>query len=129
MKAMVSCIKVGERVRKELGDLEALKKSLEKHGLIHPILINSKGELIAGYRRLTAARELGWKEIEAKIIDPQKEIDFLEMEMEENMARKDFTYEEMLQGLEKKKKLLRPGIFVRIWNFIKDLFSRIFRRN
>ena len=129
MKAMISIIKVGERVRKDLGDLDALKKSLEKHGLIHPILINSKGELIAGFRRLTAAKELGWKEIEARVLDPQKQIDFLEMEMEENMARKDFTYEEMLVGLEKKKKLLRPNIFVRFWNFIKSMFSALFRRS
>lgn len=128
MKAIVSSIKVGERVRKELGDLDALKKSLEKHGLIHPILINSRGELIAGYRRLTAAVQLGWKEIDAKVVDPEREIDLLELEMEENMARKDFTYEEMLEGLEKKKKLLRPGILARIWRSIKALFGRIFPR-
>jgi ParB family transcriptional regulator, chromosome partitioning protein len=128
MKTMISGIKIGSRIRKDLGDIEVLKKSLEKHGLIHPVIINSKGELIAGFRRITAAQQLGWKEIETNVIDPPKEIDFLEMEMEENMARKDFTYEELMIGLEKKKKLLNPGFFGMIWNFLKKLFRLVFGR-
>ncbi len=126
MKTQIRNITVGDRVRKDLGDLETLKKSLEKHGLIHPILINSQGELIAGFRRLSAARELGWHEIEAVVTDPGREIDVLEMEMEENMARKDFTYDELLAGLRRKKDLLTTNPFRRFWNFLKKLFRKIF---
>jgi ParB family chromosome partitioning protein len=128
MKTLISSIKIGSRIRKDLGDIEALKKSMEKHGLIHPVIINSKGELIAGFRRITAAKQLGWKEIETCVIDPKKEIDCLEMEMEENMARKDFTYEELMDGLEKKKKLLKPGFFRTVWKALKKFFRMIFRR-
>ena len=49
-------IKIKKRVRKNLGDLEALKNSLRIYGLLNPITLNSKYELIAGERRLQAAK-------------------------------------------------------------------------
>ncbi len=123
MKVSIDSIKIGKRIRREIGNLTNLKSSIEKYGLLNPIIITSKNELISGYRRLMAARELGWKDVEVKVMEPKKEIDFLEMEMHENIVRKDFTIEELDSALEIKRKLLSPNIFVRIWKFIKKLFG------
>jgi ParB family chromosome partitioning protein len=123
MVVKIKDIKVGKRVRKDIGDLSNLKKSIKKHGILHPVLLTGDNELIAGYRRLTAARELGLEEVEAKIVDPRDNIEFLEMEMEENMIRKDFSQDELLDGMKKKKSLVSPNIFQRIWNFIKRIFG------
>ena len=94
----IANIKVKRRVRKDLGNLEELKASLLTYGLLNPITINSKYELIAGERRLTAAKELGWTNIHANIVDNLTEIEQLEMEIEENNQRKEFTDEELLEG-------------------------------
>jgi len=123
MKLKIKDIKIGRRIRKDTGDLTTLKKSLKKHGLLNPITVSAKGELIAGYRRLMAAQEMGWHEIEAFVIDPKNQIDSLEMEMEENIVRKEFSQEELLEGLKRKKNLVSPNIFLRIWNFIKKIFG------
>ena len=69
MLVKISDIKIKKRVRKDLGDLEGLKDSLKLYGLLNPITINSKYELVAGERRLNAAKELGWEKINANILD------------------------------------------------------------
>ncbi len=74
------------RFRKDLGDLTDLKKSIKENGLIHPVVIDSKGNLIAGERRRAACRELGF-EPEYRVVDfdnPQQ------AEIDENTCRKDF---------------------------------------
>ena len=47
-------IKIGERHRKELGDIGALAADINQRGLLHPIVIDLKNNLIAGERRLAA---------------------------------------------------------------------------
>ncbi len=123
MKIKVKDIKVGNRIRRDIGDLEDLKRSLKRHGLLNPISINPKGELIAGHRRLTAVQQLGWDEVEVKVINPKNELDFLEMEMEENIVRREFSQDELIEGLNRKKQLLKPNIFVRILKCLKRLFG------
>lgn len=124
MLLKIKDIKVSKkRIRQDVGDLTTLKKSLKKHGLLNPISVSAKGELVAGFRRLQAAREMGWTEIEANVVNPQNDIDLLEMEMEENIVRKEFSQTELLEGLKRKKQLVSPNIFVRIWNFIKRIFG------
>lgn len=76
------------RFRKDLGDLDGLSKSIEKHGLLHPPVVTTAGKLVCGFRRLDAAWKLGWKEIEVRVIDPD---DLLEAENDENEVRKAFT--------------------------------------
>ncbi len=124
MRVKISDIKIGKRVRKEIGDIDNLKKSLKRHGLLQPILITENNQLVSGYRRITAAKELGWDEIEALTVAPKNDLEQIEMEMEENIIRKEFTSEEMLDGFKRKKKLTRPNIFRRIWNFIKRIFGK-----
>ena len=47
-------IKIGKRHRKELGDIKALAADINQHGLLHPIVIGLRNNLIAGERRLAA---------------------------------------------------------------------------
>lgn len=123
MQIKIKDVKIGKRIRKDIGSLDNLKKSIKRHGLINPISVTAKGELISGYRRLTAAREMGWKEIDAKIVNPKDDIEQLEMEIEENIVRKEFSQQELLDGLKRKKSLVSPNIFVRFWRWLKRLFA------
>ena len=101
----ISEIKIKKRVRKDLGDLENLKDSLRRYGLLSPITINSKNELVAGQRRLESAKQLGWTTINANVIDIEDKIGQLEMELEENTQRLPFTDEELLAGYNALEKL------------------------
>lgn len=48
--------------------LRELIKSIERVGLIYPVAVNQKNELIDGHRRLAAAEKLGWEEIPVLIV-------------------------------------------------------------
>ena len=65
----ISSIKIGVRHRKDLGDLERLAESLEAVGLLHPVVIDTKNRLIAGQRRLEAAKLLKWKTVPVTVVD------------------------------------------------------------
>ncbi|MBQ5471325.1 MAG: ParB/RepB/Spo0J family partition protein [Treponema sp.] len=131
MLVNIQDIKIKKRVRKDLGDLEALKNSLRTYGLLNPITINNKYELIAGERRLTAAKALGWTNINAVVVNNLSDVEQLEMELEENNQRKEFTNEELLEGYNRLEKLRNPGFFRKLWKlicrfgaWIKGLFSK-----
>ncbi len=131
MLVNINDIKIKKRVRRDLGDLEALKNSLRTYGLLNPITINGKYELIAGERRLQAAKQLGWTNINAVVQNNLSEIEELEMELEENNQRKEFTSEELLDGYRRLEKLRNPGGWQKIALFFKNLWNMIisfFRR-
>jgi N6-adenosine-specific RNA methylase IME4 len=99
----LSSIRVGERTRHDLGDIASLARSIEQHGLLHPIVVTETGELIAGERRLEAFRLLGRIEIPTRVVD----IEHLVFgEQAENINRKDFTPEERVTIGEKIEALL-----------------------
>jgi len=108
IKFPINQIKLGSRFRKEDGELTGLIESIKKNGLINPILLTPEGELIAGYRRYLACKKLGMKTIDAKIVEVG---DVKELEMDENLARKDFTLSEKAEIAEfllnKEKELAR----------------------
>jgi ParB family transcriptional regulator, chromosome partitioning protein len=64
----VSSIVVGERHRRDLGDIDSLAASIQDIGLLHPITIDEDGRLLAGARRLAACKQLGWNEIPVKVV-------------------------------------------------------------
>ena len=125
MLVQIKDIKIKRRVRKDLGNLEDLKDSMKIYGLMNPITLNSKYELIAGERRLQSAIQLGWTSINANIIDNLTEVDQLEMEIEENNQRKEFTDDELMEGYKRLQRLRNPGFFYRIYLFFKHLFQKI----
>ena len=131
MLVNINDIKIKKRVRRDLGDLEALKNSLRTYGLLNPITLNNKYELIAGERRLQAAKQLGWTNINAVIQNNLSEVEELEMELEENNQRKEFTNEELLEGYKRLEKLRNPSLWpkiviflIKLWNSIISFFRR-----
>lgn len=127
MQVPIKDIIVKKRIRKDFGDIEALAESLKRYGQITPILISGKNILIAGERRLEAAKRLGWRTINAAISDKSGELARLELEVEENIRRQDFTPEEEAEASQKLYKLRNPGFFRRILNAIIAFFKRLFR--
>lgn len=125
MLVNINDIKIKKRVRRDLGDLEALKNSLRTYGLLNPITLNSKYELIAGERRLQAAKQLGWTNINAVVQSNLSDVEELEMELEENNQRKEFTKEELLDGYRRLEKLRNPSIWRKIRLFFKKLFAAL----
>lgn len=93
MKLLIHDIKIGHRFRKDLGDIKALCTSIQTVGLFHPVVINEKNELVAGYRRLRACRKMGWKEVPVTKVDLHK---IALGEFHENVMRKDFTISEVV---------------------------------
>jgi len=87
-KMLIADIIVGERHRKDLGDIKGLARSIADVGLLHPGVVRSDGVLIAGQRRIAAAKLLGWTEIPATVVDLES---IIRGEQAENVYRKDFT--------------------------------------
>lgn len=55
--------RVGKRHRQHVGDVRSLAASIGKLGLLHPIVVDGEGRLVAGARRLAAVRLLGWRDV------------------------------------------------------------------
>ncbi|MDR0998378.1 MAG: ParB N-terminal domain-containing protein [Treponema sp.] len=127
MQILVKDIVVKKRVRKDMGDIEALAESFKKFGQISPIVISRKKVLIAGGRRLEAAKYLGWKTINAVVADINGTLGSLEYEVEENLQRREFNPDELAEAARKIHRLRNPGFLKRIWNRIVLFFRRLFR--
>lgn len=87
----LSLIKVGDRRREDYGDIDSLAASMSEHGLIHPIVVDAHDNLVAGGRRLRAAELLGWESIPATRLGDLTPEQLREIELEENLRRKDLT--------------------------------------
>lgn len=128
MKINIDQIIVPKRIRKDLGDLSMLANSMDKHGQLNPITITENRELIAGQRRLEAAKLLGWETITVNVVHNLNEIARLEMEIDENQYRKAFTQEEIDSANQELHKLKNPSFFRRLKNFFIKLFRRLFKK-
>lgn len=84
-------IVVGERRRQDYGDIDGLVESIERWGLLHPIVIDESNRLVAGGRRLEACRRLGWSSVPVRNVGDLSESELREVELEENLRRKDLT--------------------------------------
>jgi len=112
MQVNIADIKIGDRYRKDMGDIEGLARSMNESGLIHPVALAADNTLIAGERRILAARLLGWESIEAHYVDLEN---LLRGEQDENKVRKDFTVTEAVaianavQAIEEEKARARKA--------------------
>lgn len=92
-----------ERTRRELEDGESsineLADSLKNVGQINPVVIRHDGILVAGRRRIEAAKRLGWADIR---VDFWEELDPLTqkiVEFDENDKRKQLTWQEKARAV------------------------------
>jgi ParB family chromosome partitioning protein len=127
MQVPIEDIKVKKRIRKDLGDVSSLADSLKHFGQINPIVITNDNVLIAGERRLEAAKSLGWRTINAVVAEFPDTLSKLEYEVEENIQRRDFNTEEIAEATRRIYRLRNPSFFRRILNAIIRFFSRLFR--
>jgi ParB-like chromosome segregation protein Spo0J len=88
-------IKVGSRRREDYGDIAALASSINKFGLIQPIVVDGELNLVAGGRRLRAFQELGRAEIDARFYEELTEDERNEIELEENLQRLNLSATEL----------------------------------
>lgn len=113
-------IVVEDRMRSDYGDLESMIISIKEHGLIQPMVLGDdysddsgpRPRLIAGGRRYAALRKMGVKELkegyhwvrrDENNSSPEKLMRLQAIELEENLRRKNLTWQEEVLG---KKMLL-----------------------
>lgn len=108
----INDIKIGERHRKNLGDIDSLVESIKRIGLLQPVVINEDHILIAGERRIAAFKKMKRKSIPVRIINL---VNILQGEYDENTVRKNFNPSEAvaisraLEPLEKEAAKKRQG--------------------
>jgi ParB family chromosome partitioning protein len=95
---------VKDRIRKDFGDIQELADDIKMNGLINPPVVNKNYELLAGERRLRACKELGWNQVEVRMMDTRDAEHELNVEISENDVRKGFTKSERVDYM---KRLLR----------------------
>ncbi|WP_262852275.1 ParB N-terminal domain-containing protein [Mumia quercus] len=91
----ITAIVVGERHRRDAGDLTQLMDSMKRVGLLQPVTITPDGYLICGYRRLEAAKQLGWSTLRVWVRSGiSDELTRLLAERDENTTHKPLAAEE-----------------------------------
>lgn len=106
----IAKIKVKDRIRKDNGSVAALAESIREVGLLHPIVLNKRRELVAGGRRLEAVKSLGWETVPVTIIATLNDaILAFKAEGDENEHRKPLTPSEMVQRGRKLEELEKPA--------------------
>ncbi len=136
MKVKIDDIVIGDRIRTSDIKLEALVDSIRKVGLIQPVVINENYQLLSGYRRLMACKDLGWSEIDVRMIPTEEnQLNELEIELHENKGRVSLNQEDYLHYRELRERILTPPkpkgfinriqhLFQRIISFFKHIFNR-----
>ena len=99
-------IKVGTRFRKLDDDkVDELAKSISVIGLLHPIVIDTKNNLLSGHHRLEAHKKLGRESIECKQVslsELEKEL----VQIDENLINNELTIIEKSEHLIKRESIL-----------------------
>jgi len=91
MALPVDAITIPDRRREDYGDIAGLAASIAKYGLLHPIVLDDEATLVAGGRRLEAVKSLGWDTVPVRAFGELTEAERHEIELEENLQRKDLT--------------------------------------
>lgn len=87
------------RQRREIKDIDELAESIKRNGLINPIVITRDGLLVAGERRLTAHKQLGFDHITVHYAEDMPEAELKILELEENVRRKDLPWQDMVRSV------------------------------
>ena len=87
------------RISKSDPDFEDLVASIQEHGMIEPVAVRplhdseARYEVLAGERRLKAAKELKWNVVPCHIREVSEDVAII-LQAEENLHRKDYDEED-----------------------------------
>ena len=90
----ISDIIIKDRTRVDIGDITSLADSIDMVGQLTPILIDTNDNLIDGFRRTEALKELKRTTIEVRVVDGITKDDSFLIELLSNMDRKEFIWHE-----------------------------------
>ena len=94
-RKLISEIRFGQRVRQDSGDLDSLAASIDRWGLLQPVLIGPDNSLGDGRRRCEAWKLLGKNSIPIPVyVHDFTRIARREIEIEANLRRKPFSWSE-----------------------------------
>jgi ParB family transcriptional regulator, chromosome partitioning protein len=113
-------IRVINPLRKDLGNLEALSKSINQLGLLQPIIVRPLDEyfdLVAGHRRLEACKRLRWRKVPCHVVELSDKAAF-EVALTENLDRK--TLDPLEEARAFQKYVATNG-----WGGLTELSNRI----
>jgi ParB-like chromosome segregation protein Spo0J len=112
----IHTIRIVDRHRRDVGDLQALADSIIDVGLINPVTLTRDLRLVAGQRRMEACRLIGMDTVPVRFVDNLNDAaKLLRAERDENVCRKDMTASELyahgkaLEALERPKAAKRQG--------------------
>ena len=122
----IDAVIVGDRIRQHVGDVTELAASMSELGLLQPLVVDSKGNLIAGWRRWVVGKQLGWKDIEVTVAhslnDAAKQ---LAGERDENTCRLPFTPSEVVALGKKLEELEKPRASARRASGSRDPLKKL----
>lgn len=93
----LSSLRIEASFRKEQGDLDELRDSISTKGVLQPITVRKDGLILAGRRRFLAAQAAGLDSIPVLVLDTTDELDEREIELFENIHRKELSWIERMK--------------------------------
>lgn len=110
-------------LRTEMNDLEELADSINKVGLLNPIVVRTNSmqsfEIVAGNRRFNACKKLGWRKIPCHVVEMDDKLAF-EVSMIENVQRQ--TLNPIDEGIAFRNYVDRYG-----WGGVSELAQKLSR--
>lgn len=98
-------ILIEDRLRADMGEVQELADSIRENGLLHPPVVETlpdgKYRLLAGGRRMAAMTLLNFNKVLITPFDELPPDQRIIVEVEENIQRKDMTWQEHLAGIVK----------------------------
>lgn len=102
-------ITIGDRCRKDMGDIASLANSIQEVGLLQPPVVTPDLQLVAGERRLSALRQLGWTDVPVNVAENLDNAGLLlKAERDENIQRRGLTLGEERSVRKKLAKIYKP---------------------
>ena len=106
MKVNIDDIKVSERLRQlDNSKVAELVDSIKQIGLLQPIVVDTDNNLLSGLHRLEAFKNIGYENIDCKIVNLSEQKNRL-VEIDENLCRLDLNYIERAEHLILKEAIL-----------------------
>lgn len=90
-----------ERQRRELRNIDELAESIQRIGLINPLVVTQDGVLVAGERRFTAICQLGWTHVPVQFVEDLSDYELQTIELEENIKRENLPWQDEVAALQR----------------------------